>query len=222
MDLLQICGFFTFGIMFLFGPCLAWPEFVESEGVRNCDIRAVMLTVFGICSLTELLLWQRGDLETWSLGLIAISNAWGMLDAVLRFPVIHGPRSFFFWKQVFLLLLKTWCYVVGFHSAITRLAVFVVALLGLVFVMPLLYVTALPIGDKVLESAKHDAVDVDIALRLLRLCYDDVARSRAAAQWRCATHRAVYQVASRYRCMRKVAVIAFPLLSPQLRCGPTV
>lgn len=222
MDLFEICGFTFFGTMFLFGPCLAWPEFVEAEGVRNSDIRRVMMTVFSICTLVELLLWMNGDIETWSLGLIAVSNVWGMLDAVLRFPVIHGPRSFFFWKQLFLLLLKTWCYVVGFHSAITRLAVFVVALLGLVFVMPLLYITALPIGDKVLQAVKHDAVDVDITLQFLRLCHDDAARSRAAASLRSIMHRTVYKAASRWSCLRKGALLIFPLLSPHLRCGPTV
>lgn len=222
MDVYQVgCGI-AFGLAFLFGPCIAWPEYVEADDVGPLDIRRVMLVVFVLCTTLELALVVSGDLAVWSLGLVLMSNVWGMLDAFLRFPVVQPLLSFFTGKQALLVLLKTWCYISGFHNASERLGLFVIVLLGLVFLMPLLYITALPIDDPVTQAAKHDVVDVDIAVRFFRTVYNPAARAQAAAAWRCKRHRAVVQVVHKLPYTRKMALSLFPVLHPHLRPGPCV
>lgn len=218
MMLFQVIGYCLFAALFLAGPCLAWPEFVESERVCHTHIRRALLRALAVCTLIEAWLWLSGDLETWSFALIFVVNCWGTLDAVLRFPVMHSWSSIFVWKQLALVMLKVMCYVCGFHDAVDRLALFVIALLGLVFTMPLLYITALPIGDSVQLHMKHDAVDQDLFMRALKVFFDQ----HAQAEIKIARDQLAVGTAKVVPVLRQRVIKSFPHLAPALRQGPSV
>jgi len=168
--------------------------------------------------LIEAWLWLSGDLETWSFALIFVVNCWGTLDAVLRFPVMHSFSSMFVWKQLALVMLKVMCYVCGFHDAVDRLALFVIALLGLVFTLPLLYITALPMGDSPQMHMKHDAVDKDLFVRCLQVFHDPESQ----AYIRMARDKLTVGVAKVVPSTRRRVLRSYPHLAGQLRQGPTV
>jgi len=215
---LNILGYCVFAALFLAGPCLAWPEFVEHERVCHTHIRRALLRALAVCTLIEAWLWLSGDLETWSFGLIFVVNCWGTLDAVLRFPVIHNFSSMFVCKQLALVMLKVLCYVCGFHDAVDRLALFVIALLGLVFTLPLLYITALPIGDSAQLHMKHDAVDKDLFVRFLQVFHDPQSR----AEVRSTRDKLTVCAAKAVPLLRHRALRSYPHLAGQLRHGPSV
>jgi len=168
--------------------------------------------------LIEAWLWLSGDLETWSFALIFVVNCWGTLDAVLRFPVMHSFSSMFVWKQLTLVMLKVMCYVCGFHDAVDRLALFVIALLGLVFTLPLLYITALPMGDSIQMHMKHDAIDQDLFMRVLKVFHDQ----NAQAEVRAARDKLTVCAAKMAPLLRPTVIRSLPHLAPQLRHGPSV
>lgn len=214
----EIVGYFLFAAMFLAGPCLAWPEFVEHEAVCHTHIRKALLRALAVCTLIEAWLWLSGDLETWSFSLIFLVNCWGTLDAVLRFPVMHSFSSIFVWKQLALVMLKVMCYVCGFHDAVDRLALFVIALLGLVFTLPLLYITALPIGDTAQLHMKHDAIDKDLIVRALQVFHDP----QSQAEIRATRDKLTVGVAKAVPVFRRRVLKSCPHLEGQLRRGPSV
>lgn len=218
MDCVYIIGYCFFAILFLAGPCLAWPEFVEHERVCHTHIRKALLRALAVCTLIETWLWLSGDLESWSFGLIFLANSWGTLDAVLRFPVLHSFSSTFVWKQLALVMLKVVCYVCGFHDAVDRLALFVIALLGLVFTMPLLYITALPMGDSAQLHMAHDAVDKDLLVRCLQVFHDPESRAQIST----ARDKLTVGVAKAVPPLRHPVLKSCPHLAGQLRQGPTV
>jgi hypothetical protein len=214
----EVVGYGLFAALFLAGPCLAWPEFVEHETVCHTHIRRALLRALAVCTLIEAWLWLSGDLETWSFGLIFLVNCWGTLDAVLRFPVLHSFSSMFVWKQLALVMLKVMCYVCGFHDAVDRLALFVIALLGLVFTLPLLYITALPLGDTPQVHMKHDAIDQDLVMRVVSAFHDP----QSHAQIRAAKDKLTVGVAKAVPLLRQRVARTCPRLAGQLRQGPSV
>jgi len=214
----EVVGYFVFAALFLAGPCLAWPEFVEHEHVCHTHIRRALLRALAVCTLIEAWLWLSGDLETWSFALIFVVNCWGTLDAVLRFPVQHSFCSMFVWKQLALVMLKVMCYVCGFHDAVDRLALFVIALLGLVFTLPLLYITALPLGDTAQVHMKHDAIDRDLFVRLLQVFHDP----QSQAHIRATKDHMTVGVAKAVPFVRQRVLKTCPHLASHLRQGPSV
>jgi hypothetical protein len=124
----------------------------------------------------------------------------------------------FVWKQLVLVMLKVICYVCGFHDAVDRLALFVIALLGLVFTVPLLYITALPMGDSSQLHMKHDAIDKDLFVKVMQAFHDPHAQAEICS----IRDKLTVLTAKMVPLLRPSLIRTFPHLAPQLRQGPSV
>eukprot|EP00929_Paragymnodinium_shiwhaense_P081077 TRINITY_DN42355_c0_g1_i2.p1 TRINITY_DN42355_c0_g1~~TRINITY_DN42355_c0_g1_i2.p1 ORF type:complete len:173 (-),score=21.41 TRINITY_DN42355_c0_g1_i2:121-639(-) len=84
-----------------------------------------------------------------------------------------------------LLTMKLAAYALGFREIGKNVGWFVLAILCCVFTLPIVWLTALPIGDVQSYHQKHDVVDEDIAMRLWRIIAHPASEDRAAARSFC-------------------------------------
>ncbi|CAK0809586.1 unnamed protein product [Prorocentrum cordatum] len=109
-----------------------------------------------------------GRMCGWMAWVILVGNIWGLLDAVLRFPVVPNLRSFFTLKQCLIATFKVVCFRYSFEPLIVENMMWLLALLIVNAWLPIMYVAALPFGDAVEQRlAAHDVVNVDLALRII-------------------------------------------------------
>ncbi|CAK0856350.1 unnamed protein product [Prorocentrum cordatum] len=150
---------------------LMWDR-LHNSSERQPDLetsrRALLLMVAAIGSAELYHVWV-GYVSVWTVWVILVCSVWGFIDAVLRYPIVYDPGSFFVIKQCVLLCLKVVCMACGLEAldkdGILRLLTLFVA--NATF--PLLYTLALPISDDPADQqlAAYDAVNVDIVLRVL-------------------------------------------------------
>merc|ERR1712183_1261399 len=93
------------GSLACIGGLWAWSNYVSTRQSPSSN-RKALLAVEMVATFGELGLCCAGYLFWWMFPLVAITNAWGPLDAVLRSPVVHDLDTFFTVKQVFLLCIK--------------------------------------------------------------------------------------------------------------------
>lgn len=197
----------------LIGPCLWWAEFVESA-VCHTQIRRAMRRALSAFTFLECCLWLNNDLESWAFGCTLVVNFWGSLDAILRYPVIHSFCSCFSGKQLILLTLKVMCYTYGFHDANGRTTFFVMALMLLVFAMPIMYISALPLSDGVRRPRSSSVVDDDLSLRTLHYFQHQIAETK----FKCIRDRLTLQIARRVPLLRRQVIAVLPHLRLHLCC----
>ncbi|CAE7481329.1 unnamed protein product [Symbiodinium pilosum] len=160
----------------------------------------------------EVLLCIAGVLSFRSLIVVFICNFWGHFDASLRYPIVHDLDSFFALKQLFLVLLKTAGYLLGFREVTKNLGWAVLALLVNVCTVPIIWLTALPIGDVNSYHQKHDVLDEDLAIRIWCTLTVSTERAAAVARFKATARKALAGVAK-----------AVPMLKPAaLRIDPTL
>eukprot|EP00929_Paragymnodinium_shiwhaense_P081080 TRINITY_DN42355_c0_g1_i7.p1 TRINITY_DN42355_c0_g1~~TRINITY_DN42355_c0_g1_i7.p1 ORF type:complete len:195 (-),score=34.94 TRINITY_DN42355_c0_g1_i7:92-676(-) len=133
----------------------------------------------------EVGIWCCDAVKTWMMVIIILTNGWGMLDAFMRFPLVKDIDSLFGLKQIALLTMKLAAYALGFREIGKNVGWFVLAILCCVFTLPIVWLTALPIGDVQSYHQKHDVVDEDIAMRLWRIIAHPASEDRAAARSFC-------------------------------------
>merc|ERR1719277_2953218 len=111
----------------------------------------------------------------WLFPAMLLLNMCGSLDAVLRFPIVHGFSELFPWKQLLLLFAKAALYCYSdcnvSQNRFPLVAVIALNILGL----PLMYLFALPISDECsprVSSMARDVVDEDVVVRLARFVVD--------------------------------------------------
>jgi hypothetical protein len=133
--------------------------------------RRALLLIITLLSVTELYHVWTGRMHVWMLWVILISNLWGFLDAVLRFPLVYDVGTFFTLKQCLLVTLKVVCLACGFEDLDYENLMWLLVVLVVNAFFPLLYTLALPIDDDPLDQrlAAHDVVDVDLAIRIVDL-----------------------------------------------------
>jgi len=171
--------------------------------------RRVLFLIVAALSAVELYHVLAGYLSIWMVWVILVSSVWGFLDAVLRYPLVYDPGSFFVMKQCLLLCLKVVCMACGLQvvdcEGILRLLVLFVVNTSL----PLLYTLALPISANPVDQrlAAYDVVDVDIALRVLEL-----TNSRQWKQERCSSLK---------KCVRRMALTIVNYSRPVARSPPS-
>jgi len=162
--------------------CLLWA--LTAAGTRKLTWRMkryIFLVALCIVSLAEFkaCFWTAA-MRLPAVVVMMVATLWGHLDAVLRFPVLHDPESFFVIKVCACWLLKILCLALGFkeltRDSLTLLAFIVVE----VVVLPGTYLLSLPLDDCLLtqRAAAYDVTDVDIAVRVWTLIID--GRERAA------------------------------------------
>lgn len=177
-----VAAYVIFIILFAVGVCWLWPDFVDCSDPPQ--IRAALHVILAVLTLLEVGIWLFGALKPWMILVILLCNGWGLLDAFLRFPIVHDLDSLFSLKQVGLVTLKLCGYALGFRNVGKYVGWFVLVVLCCVFLVPILWMTALPIGDVNSYHQKHGAVDVDIAVRLYRACCNPTDRAAAGARCR--------------------------------------
>ncbi len=144
-----------------------WTMFLENA--KPPQARMVLYAVLSIVQVMEFFVWSRGVLKGYTIVFIVFCNFWGMLDAILRYPVVHDIDSFFSIKLILIIAAKTMVYALGFRNMGRNAIVFLACLFGCVWSVPLLYAMALPIGDTRSQQAKHDVRDIDIFTKIYRL-----------------------------------------------------
>eukprot|EP00931_Biecheleriopsis_adriatica_P078643 TRINITY_DN52072_c0_g1_i1.p1 TRINITY_DN52072_c0_g1~~TRINITY_DN52072_c0_g1_i1.p1 ORF type:complete len:206 (+),score=27.76 TRINITY_DN52072_c0_g1_i1:62-679(+) len=122
--------------------------------------------------LTGMDLWVHfvNDAPRWSLIGLVITNVWGWLDAVLRFPILHEMDSLFVIKQLFMLLLKfAWLIMVYMRKKANPIAFVFCCMLAVI--APMIYTMVLPIdeSEKTYNLIRSTYVDEDIAVRIWRV-----------------------------------------------------
>jgi hypothetical protein len=109
-------------------------------------------------------------MQWWMAPALALANAWGPLDAVLRYPVVHDMDSIFAMKQLMLLCGKLALFPFGFADLLGSLRTLAL-LWSLDFVvLPLMYLVALPLERSATEQRRlaSGVNDVDLVFRLAR------------------------------------------------------
>lgn len=177
-------------VIIVLGVCgggILWVFYVDSRP-KTSRTRFVLYSALSFAVGLELALYMQQLLLWWVLPAIIITNCWGMLDAVLRFPVLHNLFGWFTAKQLCLLFVKVVCYTWSFVSIWGGGLWFVAMVLLNILGLPLMYLVALPLDDSTeeQEDAANGVLDEDIAVRLARFAMN--AEERHAC-WQCCRRR---------------------------------
>ena len=202
-------------VVFVFGVCWCWPDFVDHT--EPDKVRKMLLLVVFVLSLEEWMLYMGGVVSLWGLIIALFCNLWGHLDAFLRFPIVHDLDSFFALKQLFLLLAKIGGYLLGFKMLKQNLAWAVLVMLLNVCTLPIIWLTALPIGDVNSYHRKHGVIDQDLALRLWRLAVSSAERQQAAAYLKASGRRTLAAVANSIPWLKPLVLKVDPVMVRVLR-----
>jgi len=217
---LLLGSYFIFIITFAVGVCWLWPDFVDAYDPPR--IRAVLMVLLLIETLGEAILWVTDVIKPWMVLVIIICNGWGHLDAFLRYPIVHDIDSLFGLKQVFLITLKLAGYALGFRDVGKYVGWFVLTMLCTVFSLPILWLTALPIGDTSSYHRNHGVVDVDIVVRVWSFCRDPRERDATLTRWKVHLRKATVRIAQVCPCLKNLAVRWDPSMARMLRKAPCV
>merc|ERR1719277_2982778 len=145
-----------------------------------------------------------------------------MLDAFLRFPVVHDIDSLFGLKQIMLITIKLAAYALGFRNIGKHVGWFVLCILCCVFTLPILWLTALPIGDTASYHQKTDALDVDVAVQCWRVLTKPGERAEAKTRWQAMFKKGVVRMAEAMPFLRPVALRLDPNLNRVMQKGRAV
>eukprot|EP00931_Biecheleriopsis_adriatica_P013303 TRINITY_DN114665_c0_g1_i1.p1 TRINITY_DN114665_c0_g1~~TRINITY_DN114665_c0_g1_i1.p1 ORF type:complete len:232 (-),score=27.94 TRINITY_DN114665_c0_g1_i1:56-724(-) len=216
---LLVC-YLVFILCFALGVCWLWPEFVDTRDPPS--IRSWLYAMVLLLTIEELCAYANDVVSGRALIAILLCNVWGHLDAFLRFPVVHDLDSFFGLKQVCLLLLKLVGYIFGFRDIGRYVGWFVLALLVNVLTLPILWLTALPIGDVSSYHQKHDVVDMDVLMRIWRFVTVPSERTVAATRLKASARKGVVALVQVAPFLKPLAVRCDPALTRILRKAPAV
>jgi hypothetical protein len=161
----------------------AWTTVLDRYEHDPGRVRAFLFSILAISTAFDTGLYCRGVTYSSVLCMSLLANAWGGVDAVLRFPAVHKLESFFGLKQIGLLLAKTLAYIIGVTSFRRHAVLLLVAIFVNTWGLMLLYFMAYPM-DMNECVIKHDEYDVDLALRLWKLASVRHERQRCLSLWR--------------------------------------
>eukprot|EP00927_Polykrikos_kofoidii_P077776 TRINITY_DN74689_c0_g1_i1.p1 TRINITY_DN74689_c0_g1~~TRINITY_DN74689_c0_g1_i1.p1 ORF type:complete len:222 (-),score=16.94 TRINITY_DN74689_c0_g1_i1:212-877(-) len=213
-------AYLVFILVFAIGVCWLWPDFVDSS--EPWRVRSLLYTLLFVQTVFEVGICYFGLVSKWLLLVLLLSNGWGMLDAFLRYPAVHEIDSLFGLKQVFLMLVKLVGYMVFFHDIVKNVGWFVLIILWCVFTLPIVWLTALPIGDYASYHQKHDSVDMDIVLRLWGVVRKPTDRESAMLFLRRTSRQGAVYFARRSPFLTSLLVRFDPSLARVLRKAPVV
>lgn len=168
-------------LFILCGSGITWCLYLECRP-ETWRTRLVMFIVVLVATTAELGLCAWQVFHWWMFPAILLFNTWGPLDAVMRFPVVHGFDTVFSVKQILVMLAKILCYIFGIQRfSQNRIAFFAMLMLNVIG-MPLMYVLALPLDEGACEQAgaARGVVDVDVAIRLVRVVSNPKDRRECA------------------------------------------
>lgn len=178
------------------GSGVCWCIFLEYEPSSE-QVRRIMLYVVSCITCFEFALGLTSLVHWWMLPLLVLTNVWGLLDAALRFPVVHDVDTMFTVKQVLLLVVKVLGCVFGFIDFQQTWMLMFLMFIADVCALPLLYCLALPVDEdpKQQRIAANSVEDVDIALRIGRVLINRDARKNFILGCRRRSHKATLEIA---------------------------
>lgn len=197
-----VCFFWFLGC----GACVwGWCFWLECRPDHE-RVRSLMFMSVATLTVLEIMLWYSEHLCWWVVWPVLLVNSWGFLDAVLRFPVVHGFDTFFALKHSLLILLKVGCVIFGFESPLKSCLWFVVLLVMNLAAFPISYLFALPIDDTPAAQrlAAHDVVDEDLYMRLVRILTNAEDRRQFVKTMKLGGSRSALAVARRSPAAAKV------------------
>lgn len=193
-------GFVLLGLLIF-----AWASFLEVHGCNPTRVRSTMLSILAVAMSSELAFSISGLTQSWVAAVVLVVNIWGWLDALLRFPTIHGISSGFAAKQFLLLVIKTLSYAFGIVSLKQHLAKFLMMMLINIWGLPVLYLMALPFHPA--QRVATDGRDVDLVVRLWHISTCRVERQKCARSCRTWLQKGLVMMSQRSP-MIKLAVCA--------------
>lgn len=211
----MLISYVLLALVFAFGVLWLWPEFVEQREPPRT--RTVLHFFLALETAIELSLWAGGVLKPWMLIVILVCNLWGMLDAFLRFPVVHDFDSLFGLKQSAMVVGKLIGYAVGFRNIGRRPGWFILSVICCVFLLPILWFIALPIGDVDSYHQKHDVVDVDLMVRLWQALFRRAERAAAVAHLRMLARKGLLLITKVVPWLRPLVIRKDPSFKQLLR-----
>lgn len=210
-----VAAYGTYVGLFTIGVCWLWPDYVDNTEARR--VRRILIRLAMLLSLEEWVLYMADVISVWSFLALLFCNLWGHLDAFLRFPIVHDLDSLFALKQLFLLLLKVASYLLGYKKLAQNLAWAVLALLINVCTLPIIWLTALPIGDINSYHQKHDVVDQDLAWRIWRFARVSSDRALCVAHFKASCRRALATLAEQCPPLKPLVLRLDPQMQRVLR-----
>mmetsp|Transcript_75959 Transcript_75959/g.154106 ORF Transcript_75959/g.154106 Transcript_75959/m.154106 type:complete len:269 (+) Transcript_75959:81-887(+) len=142
-------------------------------------VRAGLLLVLLGTTFLEATLCFTGRFSAWAFPILLFLDAWGPLDAVLRFPAVHDIDTLFGLKQAVLLCGKLVLLPFAFRDLLGSLCLLLELTVINFAVLPLMYLLALPLDRSPEEQrrAAKGVEDMDLLLRIGRLASDPRRRS---------------------------------------------
>ncbi|KAF4701700.1 hypothetical protein FOZ63_027241 [Perkinsus olseni] len=159
----------------------AWTTFVELQPPRA--VRNSMLTVLLLITLLEVYLYAAGLASCRWLNFLFVAflcNFWGLFDVLRTFPRIRDLDSWQSAKLTVLLMLKTFAYCLCLAYNSSRAVLFMITTFTNVWLLPIMFLVALPYGFEVTEGPRLDEPHTeDIAITLWRVITSPTYRSQA-------------------------------------------
>jgi len=214
-----VLSYCLFIIAFGVGACWLWPDYVDSHDF--VQVRGKLLQAWVLEMCFELVIWYSGCVKSLCFVAIIVANVWGMLDAFLRYPVVHDIDTLFGLKQLFLILIKLIAYTAGFVNIAKDVGLFVLLLLSSTCVLPIVWLVSLPIVD-VGSHFGHSVEDVDLAVRLYRLASRPAQRVKLASDLKLFLRRSAVKVVRFAPFVKSLVIAIDPSLTWTLRGAPSI
>eukprot|EP00931_Biecheleriopsis_adriatica_P092903 TRINITY_DN66671_c0_g1_i1.p1 TRINITY_DN66671_c0_g1~~TRINITY_DN66671_c0_g1_i1.p1 ORF type:complete len:228 (+),score=34.84 TRINITY_DN66671_c0_g1_i1:62-685(+) len=131
------------------------------------NVRIGMIIVWLLLSCLDIWIWRQNQAPAWSAIVLLITNVWGWLDAVLRYPILHDVDSLFTLKNLLLILLKIgWLIWVFTRNKAYPISFVVCSMLAII--VPMFYAMFLPLdeSEQAYNLIKSTYSDDDLAKRL--------------------------------------------------------
>jgi hypothetical protein len=180
---LNVFGSIFFSFVVLACLIYMWGKMLDKYEHDPGRVRAIMFLILIFATLVEMSLCAQGITYQWVAYLSLVTNLWGGLDALLRYPAAHSLESAFTAKQLLLLTAKTIAYAIGMRTFRLHAGVFFVELLLNIWGLMVLYLMALPLNERE-QVARDSDYDVDLMIRVWQLATVSHERRRCVATCR--------------------------------------
>jgi len=192
-----------------------WPDFVGRATARGefKRVRTVLHFLLLVQSFAEISMWTNGIVYSWMFIPIILTNICGMLDAILRYPVVHQVDTTFTLKQALVVVFRFLLYAIGYKKVGRSPGWFLLWQLAGVLTLPTVWLAALPIDDPQCNHMKHGAMEEDILVRVWRMATSPADRKLLGKQLRVLTCRGAVKLVSVVPSLKTTVILWDPSLA---------
>ncbi|CAJ1342736.1 unnamed protein product [Effrenium voratum] len=170
-------------------------------------VKSAMMLLWLILTCMDWNVWRANRGSFWLLSVLVMTNVWGWLDAVLRYPVLHDVDSFFVIKQLGVILLKMSWLITVFSQKKLSASGFVASAM-LTIVLPMFYCMLLPLDEnqQVYNIIKSSCNNEDLFKRVWRFFLHPRQKSKECVRVLSKNHylalkRGLEEIAERSPCV---------------------